>query len=151
MAAVLVTASGCGGTTAVAGASDGAVDGGAEAATETDARESEEAQSDATIDASIDASGPALCIALGAQCYFGAFTCDYSPSVPVDCGSNGICCLEHVTFPDGSGAPADECIEAGGQCKVGGFACAVQGPQSCGPQGPGGLRCCLSEPDAGAD
>ena len=107
--------------------------------------------SDAQSDATIDASGPALCVALGGQCYFGTFTCDYFPDVPVDCGSDGICCLEHVTFLDGSGAPADECVNAGGQCKVGGFPGAVQGPQSCGPQGPGGLRCCLSEPDAGAD
>ena len=142
--ALLTAVVGCGGTATSPRASD---DGGpyavAEAAAETGGPRSDDAQSDAAI----DASGPDLCVALGGQCYFGAFTCDYSPSVPVDCGPDGLCCTEDVTYPDGSGAPADECIKAGGQCKVGPFPCAVSGRQSCGPQGTGGSRCCLVEPD----
>jgi len=147
-AALLAAVLGC--STSSAGAGDGSAEAAtvvADAQSEANVGDASDAQSDATI----DASGPALCVALGGQCYFGTFTCDYSPNVPVDCGSDGLCCLQDVTYPDGSGAPADECIEAGGQCKVGNFPCAVWGHQSCGPQGPGGIRCCLSEPDAGAD
>lgn len=44
------------------------------------------------------------------------------------------------------------CTAAGGQCVVGSVSCAMKGPQSCGPPGPGGTFCCLDATvsDAGA-
>jgi hypothetical protein len=48
-----------------------------------------------------------------------------------------------------SGSPSgrEACVAAGGQCLLGGNACANPGPQDCNPdRNPGGAFCCLPCP-----
>jgi hypothetical protein len=67
-----------------------------------------------------------------------------STSNPSNPGAGSPDAGEDSTGTD-NGFDSGACTAAGGQCVVGSVSCAVPGPQSCGPAGPGGTFCCLSQ------
>ena len=151
MAGMLTYLVACGARTGIeanasgASAADGAGADGPTMVTEgspTEPDASEDATDEADAAAETDGGFGSACLAEGGECYGGIRHCAYPG--PQDCAPGTLCCRQHVTYPDGSGADPQECIKAGGRCVAPpSLPCAVMGPQSCGPQNIDSPFCCF--------